>query len=91
MRFRNRNQPRRSGCLPLTVACITTCCLLIINRGIALSLYQLLVPEALNHPKVQMLATMIMTVGLLLPEWLVLDWGASRLWRASEEPPRRVR
>jgi hypothetical protein len=91
MRLRNRNQQRRSGCLPLTVVCFTTCCLLIVNRVIVLSLYLLVVPEAVDHPKVQTLVTMIMIVGLLLPEWWILDWIASRPWRASEEPPRRVR
>ncbi len=85
MRLRNRNQQRRSGCLPLVVACLTACCLLILNRVIVLSLYLLLVPEALDYPKVQTLVTMIMIVGLLFPEWWMLDWVAGRLRRDPHE------
>ncbi len=90
MPIRTSQQQRRGGCLPLAVACITACCLLVLNRIIVLSLYLLLVPEALDHPKVQSLITMIMIVGLLFPEWWVLDRLTHRLWRAPEERKRHA-
>lgn len=89
--MRTNKQQRRGGCLPLAVACLTACGLLILNRIIVLSLYLLLVPEALDHPKIQSLLTMIMIVGLLLPEWWILDRIFHRVWRTPDDSMRHTR
>lgn len=89
--MRTPKQQRRGGCLPLVVACITASCLLVLNRVLVLSLYLVLVPTTLDHPKVQSLVTMILMVGLLFPEWWILDRIVHRVWRVPEDQARRGR
>ncbi len=70
---------RRSGTSVLVRTTVVTCILLVINRVLAVSLCRALLPARIDIPKVQAMVSMLAMIGLLLPEWWLLDWSTSRL------------
>jgi riboflavin transporter FmnP len=78
MFFHRRRRVRRSGCSLLVVATLVTCMLLVCNRILAASLYRVAVPTDFDFPRVRTVVSMLAMVGLLLPEWWLIDWTAAR-------------
>ncbi len=70
---------RRSGCSLLALTTLVTCVLLVCNRTVAAAVYRLAVPAAIDDPRLRTVLLMLAMVGLLLPEWWLLDALAGRL------------
>ncbi|MHB0957464.1 MAG: hypothetical protein ACYC6N_18230 [Pirellulaceae bacterium] len=81
MTVRHPSRSRRSGCGLLVIACGVACALLLVNRVLVLSLYLMLMPAALDHPKLRTLVVMLGIVALLIPEWWLIDLISARFAR----------
>jgi hypothetical protein len=73
MFFRRRKNARRSGGPLLVAVTLMTCLLLIANRVLAGSLYHAIVPADLDIPKARTIISVLAMIGLLLPEWWLID------------------
>lgn len=95
MFFHRRKNSRRSGGPLLVVVTLVTCLLLIGNRVLAGSLYHAIVPENLDIPKGRTIISVLAMIGLLLPEWWLIDWilgkfkAVYRWLEAAQETPDR--
>ena len=78
---RRRRSAQRSGCGLLVQATVITCALLVLNRIVVASLYAAVVPPNAQHPKLRTVVSMLAIIGLLVPEWWLLDAGIVRLRR----------
>ena len=76
MRFLFRRRRRRTGCGLLFVACAVTCLLLVANRMLVTSVYAALVPPDVDPPKLRTTLSFLAIIGLLFPEWWLIDWGS---------------
>lgn len=81
MSVARRIRTRYGGCLMLLLACAVTCLLLIVNRIVVHALYDFLTPRGADHQKVRALIVFLATIGLLLPEWWLIDGTAERIRR----------
>lgn len=79
MFFHRRKDTRRSNGSLLVRATLVTCMLLVANRVLAVSLYRVLIPASIDFPKVQTIVSVLAMIGLLLPEWWLIDWGIAKL------------
>jgi hypothetical protein len=77
--FFRRKDTRRSGATVLVRMTLVTCMLLVANRVLAVSLYRVLVPASFDIPKVQTIVSVLAMIGLLLPEWWLIDWSTAKL------------
>ena len=80
MFFRRRKKARRSGGRLLVTATLVICVLLVVNRILAaFRLYRVIVPASFDYPKVRTIISVLAMVGLLLPEWWLMDWSTAKL------------
>lgn len=70
---------RHAGCGWLVSACVITCLLVVANRMLGNAIYDLLVPRTLDQPKFRSMTVFLAIIGLLVPEWWLLDWCAERV------------
>jgi hypothetical protein len=79
MFFRRRKRARRTGCSLLVTATLVTCALLVMNRIVVASLYVVTVPSNLDYPQGRTVVSTLAMIGLLLPEWWLIDWLTAKL------------
>jgi len=79
MVLRRKKDGRRSGVMLLVIGTLVTCLLLVGNGVLVSSLYRAFVPASMDVPKLRTMVSMLIMVGLLLPEWWLLDWSGARI------------
>ena len=84
-----REPQRRSGCAVLLLALLITCLMLLVNRVLATSLYNALVPSRLEMPRLRTIVQFFVMVGLLLPEWWMIDYIMRFLWQLRHKAEQR--
>jgi hypothetical protein len=65
----------------LLVTVVVTCLLLLVNRVLAMSLWGVLEPANASLPRLRTVVQALFMIGMLLPEWWVID-GVTRFLSA---------
>jgi hypothetical protein len=81
MSVARRIRNRYGGCLILLIACAVTCLLLIVNRIVGHAVYDLLTSHGADQPKLRALIVFLAIIGLLFPEWWLIDYTTERIRR----------